>query len=145
MIRRLLGALGALLGLYGAWLLLSRQDLGQLVAAGTWLAGGVVLHDFVLAPVVLVVVALGARLLPGPARAPAVVGLVVLGATTLLAVPVLGRFGARSDNATLLDRDYTTGWLVLAALVLAAVTVASLVRWRTARGERSARGLRPGR
>ena len=51
-------------------------------------------------------------LLPRAARAPAVVGFVVLGSVTLLAVPVLGRFGARPDNATLLDRDYVVGWVV---------------------------------
>ncbi len=43
------------------------------------------------------------------AKAPAVVGCVVLGSVTLLAVPVLGRFGERSDNPTLLDRNYTAG------------------------------------
>ena len=38
-------------------------------------------------------------------------GGVVLGSLTLLAIPVLGRFGERPDNATLLDRNYTVGWL----------------------------------
>ena len=124
-IRLLLGALGVLMGLYGGWLVLSRgHDLPNLVL---WLAAGVVLHDGVLALVVLAVGAVAVRLLPRPANAPAVVGFVVLGSVTLLAVPVLGRFGARPDNPTLLDRDYTVGWLVLAGLVVAAVVTASLV------------------
>ena len=105
--------------------MLSRgHDLLNLVL---WLAGGVVLHDGVLALVVLAVGTVAVRLLPRPAKAPAVVGFVVLGSVTLLAVPVLGRFGARSDNPTLLDRDYTVGWLVLAGLVLVGVVTASLV------------------
>jgi hypothetical protein len=120
-----LGALGVVLGAYGGWLVLSRgHDLLDLVL---WLAGGVVLHDGVLAVLVLVVGTVAVRLLPAPAKAPAVVGAVVLGSVTLLAVPVLGRFGARSDNESLLDRDYTVGWLVLAGLVLVGVVVASLV------------------
>ena len=53
-----------------------------------------------------------ARGCPRSVRAPAAVALVVLGSVTLLAVPVLGRFGARPDNPTLLDRDYSAGWLV---------------------------------
>ncbi len=123
--RMALGALGVVGGVYGAWLVLSRgHDLLNLVL---WLAGGVVLHDGVLALVVLVVGTVAVRLLPAAAKAPAVVGAVVLGSVTLTAVPVLGRFGVRADNATLLDRNYTVGWLVLAGLVLVGVVVASLV------------------
>ncbi|MBC9733515.1 hypothetical protein [Nocardioides marmotae] len=126
--RLLLGALGLALASYGAWLLVGRES--DLVDVATWLVTGVLVHDAVLVPVVLVLGLLASRWLPGPARAPAAVGLVVLGSLTLLAVPVLGRFGARADNPTLLDRDYTTGWAVLAGLVVAAVVVASLVRGR---------------
>jgi hypothetical protein len=123
--RLALGALGVLVGAYGAWLVLSRgHDLLDLLI---WLAAGVVLHDGVLALVVLVGGTVAVRLLPKAAKAPAVVGLVVLGTVTLLAVPVLGRFGERSDNPTLLDRDYTAGWLVFAALVVVGVVTASLV------------------
>ncbi|MCW2791983.1 MAG: hypothetical protein JWO76_1081 [Nocardioides sp.] len=147
--RAAVGALGVLAGAYGAWLLLSRQDLAQLTNAALWLASGVVLHDFVLAPVVLVVVAVVARVAPRHVQAPAVVALVVLGAVTLLAIPVLGRFGARPDNPTLLDRSYGTGWLVLAGITLAAVVAGALVvrsRHRPAvpPTERSPRGPRPG-
>ena len=120
-----LGALGVVVGLYGGWLVLSRGH--DLLNLGLWLAAGVVLLDGVLALVVLAVGTVAVRLLPRPAKAPAVVGFVVLGSVTLLAVPVLGRFGARSDNPTLLDRDYTVGWLVLAGLVLVAIVAASLV------------------
>lgn len=126
-VRAGLGALGVLVGGYGAWVLLTRQDQDQLIGAATWLAAGVVLHDFVLAPLVLLLLALGARALPRQVRTPAVVGLVVLGSATLLAVPVLGRFGERPDNATLLDRDYTAGWLVVAGLTLVGVTVGTWI------------------
>lgn len=128
--RKLLGALGVGVAAYGAWLLLSRTDNDQLFDAGIWLASGVVLHDFVLTVVVLVAGALSLRFLPEPARAPAVVGMVVLGALTLVAVPVLGRFGARDDNATLLDRPYLPSWLVLVGLTLLTVAVVSALRSR---------------
>jgi hypothetical protein len=124
--RLAIGAVGLLVGLYGAYLLLSRQDHDQLVSAALWLAAGVVLHDFVLAPVVLAVVFMGGRLVPAAFRGPAVAGLVVLGTVTLLAIPVLGGFGERPDNPWLLDRDYWTSWLVLAGLVLLVVVVAGL-------------------
>lgn len=128
--RLAIGGLGVLVGGYGAFLLLSRQDRDQLLDAALWLASGVVLHDFVLAPLVLALVFVGTRVLPVVARVPAASALVVLGATTVLAIPVLGRFGARPDNATLLDRDYTAGWFALAGLVLLATVVATLIRSR---------------
>jgi hypothetical protein len=123
-----LGTVGVLAGVYGAWLLLTRGH--DLANVGLWLVAGVVLHDGVLAVAVLVLGALALRLLPQAARAPVVVGFVVLGSATLFAVPVLGRFGARADNPTLLDRSYWAGWLVLAGLTLAAVVAAALVRSR---------------
>ncbi len=126
MTRVAIAVVGVAVALYGGFLLLSRQDLDQLTNAAVWLVTGVVLHDFVLAPLVIVLFALTARLLPRVGRGPAVVGLVVLGSVTLLAVPVLGRFGARPDNPTLLDRGYGAGWLVLAGLTFLAVLGATL-------------------
>ncbi len=120
--RALIGLLGLVVTVVG---LMKVRDLGLdgIVAALKWLIGGVVLHDGVLAPVVLVLGFLLVRRLPDWARGPAVGGFVVLGSVTLLAIPVLGRFGERADNPTLLDRNYTAGWLVLAALVAAAVAI----------------------
>jgi hypothetical protein len=126
----MLGVLGVAAAAYGGWLLLGRQDVDQLLNAGVWLGSGVVLHDLVLAPVVLALAALVTRVAGPAARAPVVVGLVVLGSVTLVAVPTLGRFGARPDNPTLLDRPYGAGWLVLAGLVVLGTVVAGLVRSR---------------
>jgi hypothetical protein len=127
-LRVAIGALGVLAGLYGGWLLLTRGH--DLLDVALWLAGGVVLHDAVLSVVVVALGVLAVRLLPVAARAPAVAGFVVLGSATLFAIPVLGRFGARSDDPTLLDRNYWAGWLVLAGLTLVVVAVATLVRSR---------------
>lgn len=121
-VRYVLGGLGLLLGLYGAYALLSRQDLAQLVSLGLWLAGGLVVHDAILAPVVL---ALGwvYRSSPAALRRPATVALVVVGSLSVLAVPVIGRFGARPDNPTLLDRPYFWSWVVLVVLSVVVVLV----------------------
>ena len=98
--RLLIAMPGVLAGCYGVWLLL---DLGfdNLRATVVWAAGGVIVHDGVLAPAVLVVCLFAARLLPASLRPPAAVGLVILGTVTVVAIPVLGRFGARPDNPTL--------------------------------------------
>jgi hypothetical protein len=130
-VRVLLGALGLAAVARGGWLLL---DLGpaDLVDALVWLAGGVLLHDAVLAPVVALVGVLLARLLPGPERAPVVVGAVLAGTLTLAVLPVLGRFGAKPDDPYLLDRPYLLSWLLLTGALLTGSVVVAVLRRRTA-------------
>ncbi len=140
-LRLVLGAAGVLVGLYGAWLLLSRQETGQVLEVAVWVVAGLLLHDVVVSGLELAFGAAAARVLPRAVGGPVGAGAVVLGSVTLMAVPVLGRFGAKQDNLTLLDRDYATGWLVLAALTAAAVLVAVLGRGRERRGP-GARGTR---
>lgn len=137
MARVLLGALGVAAAAYGAWSLLG-EGLADTVTTAIWLAGGVVLHDFVLVPLTLAVCWLGARVLPAGRRAPVAAGLVVLGTLSLLAIPVLGGWGANTDNATILGRDYATGWLVVATLTCAGV-LAGLVTSRRRTGGKGAR------
>jgi hypothetical protein len=134
-IRTLLGVAGVGAASYGGWLLLGQDDL---VGIGLWLAAGVVVHDVVLAGLVSGLCLLGARVLPWSWRGPAAAGLVVLGSVSLLAIPVIGRFGARPDNPTLLDRHYVEGWLLVAALTLLGVAAVVLA----GRTERRRRGPR---
>ena len=122
-----IGLVGAASTVYGVVLLL---DLGwdNLVATATWLIGGVLLHDAVLAPLTILVSTLGMWL--ARARAAFAAGLLILGTITVTAVPVLSGRGVRADNPTLLDRPYWTGWLVVVALV--AVGVAGMT-WLSTR------------
>jgi len=130
-VRAGLAAAGVALVLVGLWHLWG-TDLPDLVNIAVFLGGGVLAHDLVLAPVALVVGALLVPRVPQWWRAPLVVGLVVLGAVTLTAVPVLGRFGAKPDDPWLLNRPYGLLWLGFAVLVAVVVTVAALLRRRRA-------------
>lgn len=131
--RVLLAASGAAAAAVGARAL-AAEGVDGFVSATWWLAGGVVLHDGVLAPLTVLVGMVVVMAVPGRYRAPIVAGGMVLGTVTIMAIPVLGRFGARPDNPTLLDRDYVGGWLVLAGLTLI-VVVAWIVlgAWRDRR------------
>jgi hypothetical protein len=124
--------LGLVAGVYGLVRLL---DLGwaNTRATGVWLVGGVLLHDAVFAPLVLVLSVLAVRRVPRARLAPWVVALVVLVPVTLVGVPELGRFGADPRNATLLDRHYWWGWWVLVTLVVAAVVAGTAVARRGTR------------
>ena len=129
-----LGAVGIVLVLVGCWRLVG-QSLPALADVALFLAGGVLAHDLLLAPLV-VLAGVGVARLPVRARPPAVVGLVVLGSVTLMAAPVIGRSGARPDVPSLLDRPYGALWLGFAVLVLATSLVAALVRRRSGRTRR---------
>jgi len=134
-VRVALGAGGVLLALFGVYELLSR-GFADLVGTAVWLVGGVVLHDGVLAFATVAAVWAGALLVPRRHRAPVAAAFLVLGTVTVSAIPVLGRFGARPDNPTLLDRDYVAGWLVFAGLVCACTALAMLLGRRWSRGDR---------
>lgn len=128
-----LGLLGLAATAYG---LLLAVGLGpdQLASVLLWVVGGVLLHDGVLAPLV---VALGVLAVVGTGRwwrSPLVWALVVLGPLTLVAVPVLGRFGAKADNPTLLDRPYWAGYAVAVTVVLVLTVAAARRRRRCAVG-----------
>ena len=115
---------------YGVWLLL---DLGWANTRSTlvWLVGGVVLHDGVFAVLVMAVAVAAVRLVPGDRLAPWVVVSVILVPVTLAGIPELGRFGARADNPTLLDRHYWLGWSVMVTLVVVAVLVGAVASRRS--------------
>ncbi|MFW6774072.1 hypothetical protein ACOACO_07295 [Nocardioides sp. CPCC 205120] len=128
--RGALGALGVGLAAYGAFLLLTRQETAQVVDVAVWFLVGVLLHDFVLAPVALALGWALPRVVPAGARAPVAAAGIVLVGVTLATVPVLGRFGALPDNPTLLDRPYVAGWCALAGVVVAAAVAGGLLARR---------------
>jgi hypothetical protein len=122
----------AVLG-YGCWLLVSTQEVPDVREGLLWAAAGVALHDAILVPLVLVLGWIARRLLQRPSGRPlrilgaaATVVLVVLGPVTLIAIPVLGRFGAEPGNPTLLGRDYLAGWLAVAVVAVLAATLLAL-------------------
>lgn len=123
-----LGA-GLGLGLFGTWSLL-RLGISNLFWAVVWLAGGVIGHDGLITAASLALLTVGLRALPSWTRKPVGVGFVVVATVTVMAIPVLGSFGARPDNPSLLDRSYGVGWLVFAGIVVFCVAAGCLAARR---------------
>jgi hypothetical protein len=102
----------------------------------TWVIGGAVLHDAVLLPLVLLV---GMAFAPisRPGLRSALRWAVAVGAVvTLASIPVLGRFGARADNPSLLPLPYVRNIVILwCVLLIGAAGVGVLLDWRLARRE----------
>ncbi|MFE9634697.1 hypothetical protein [Streptomyces sp. NPDC006463] len=128
--RTAVGAVGAALLGYGVLLLF---DGGQYLDVAIWLAGAVALHDGIVAPLVLAVGLLLARV-----RASRTVraALIVAASLTLVALPVLLRPGT-PDNPSVLPLDYPRNWSL--ALVAVAVLAALLHVTRWLRGRRGGR------
>lgn len=127
-----LGVLGvALVGL-GAWLVVAEPDpLGVLV----WLAGALVLHDGILAPLVLAV----GLLLVGRRRRGLWRGaLLVAGSVVLVTLPLLVRPGA-PPNPSALPLPYPRNLaIVLAAVAVVTASTAAVRAWRERRQGRAA-------
>lgn len=116
MIRVVLGAVGIAVIGYGAVLLLDNPG-PILLRIALWAAAGVLLHDFVFAPLVAALGYAGRRILPPWVRTPVAIAALVSVVLVLLAVPVFDRPGARPTNPTVVDRDYPTGlWIALAVV-----------------------------
>ncbi|MEU4931943.1 hypothetical protein AB0G54_36495 [Streptomyces yokosukanensis] len=128
-LRLLAGAAGLALMGVGASLLLDRQQ--DLMGVLEWLGGAVVLHDALLAPVVLL---LGLVLVRGGVRGPVRGALLVAGALTAVALPVLLRPGPRA-NSTVLPLDYPRNWL-LTLVAVATFTVLLVVAKEVRRSRR---------
>lgn len=144
--RGLLVGIGVAVAGYGGWLLVSTQDAAAVRATVLWAVVAVIVHDLVLAPLVIglgwVVRELVRRTgVGGRAAAALVAALVVLGSVTLVAVPVLGGFGADPRDPTLLPRDYGAGWWLVAGFsVLAGTALAFTGLLSEKRPGRSDRG-----
>ncbi|KUN03564.1 hypothetical protein AQI95_24090 [Streptomyces yokosukanensis] len=128
-LRLLAGAAGLALMGVGASLLLDRQQ--DLMGVLEWLGGAVVLHDALLAPLVLLV---GLVLVRGGVRGPIRGALLVGGALTAVALPVLLRPGPRA-NSTVLPLDYPRNWL-LTLVAVATFTVLLVVAKEVRRSRR---------
>jgi hypothetical protein len=119
-------ALGLALGGYGA-LLLWDNPWQVMIHIGMWAAAGVVIHDFVFAPLCAAVGVAVRKLVRGRWWTPVAVAGLCTVVLALLAIPVYAKPGAHLDNMTVLDRNYPVGLWVSIAIVWACVPLYYLV------------------
>lgn len=126
---------------YGLWAIVSTQRPADLPRTAGWLAGLLVLHDGLLAPVLVVVGVVVARVVPRPARPLVTAGLVVSGLVALVAAPLVLGLGARAGDASRLPLPYAHNLVLLLAAVWSAVAVLGGVTWVRRSARRRVRGL----
>jgi hypothetical protein len=122
-VRGLLLLTGIGFALWGVW---QMRDFTseQLVSMAMWLAGGVILHDAVIAPLTVMLGVLAARVLPGHARSVTAIAFLVWATLTVTFINVLSGQGGKPDNETVLHRPYGLSWVVLTVtIVVVAIAV----------------------
>jgi hypothetical protein len=117
-------------GIYGLFHASGQTQPSQWIR---WFVGGLVVHDFFIAPVVFLIAIVLVRRVPQPWKAPLQGALIASGILTLTAWPYVAGYGKRPDNQTLLPNDYGPGLLALVALVWAIAVAAALWRYRAQR------------
>ena len=123
LVRALLLLTGVGFGLWGVWLMRDFTS-EQLISMGTWLAGGVILHDAVIAPLTVLLGIVAARLLPGHTRSVAAIAFLVWATLTVTFVNVLSGQGGKPDNDTVLHRPYGLSWIILTTVIVVAAVSA---------------------
>jgi MFS family permease len=108
--------------------------IGSVGSWAAYLLGGLLVHDLLLAPAVVLISIALLHLVPSRLRPAAQATLIVAGSVALVAIPVLGGWGRRPDNPTLLPRDYGLGLAIALAVIVAAGLVGAA---RAARAPRA--------
>ena len=126
------------------WLIMSYGVYGLMINAARthpsswllWFLGGILVHDFLIAPIVIGVGVAVARAVPEEFRGPVQGALVAGGIVTLTAFPYVLGFGRSSSNLSALPNNYVTALLTLLLLIVG-IAVALIVFRRHRRRHRA--------
>ncbi|HEX9697191.1 MAG TPA: hypothetical protein VGB64_12875 [Actinomycetota bacterium] len=91
-----------------------------------WIAGAVLAHDALVAPIVIVIAHALRRIVAPRWLAAAQAGLIGSAIVTIATLPIVLRLGRRADNPSLLPRAYGTGLAVTLAVVWLVMVTAAL-------------------
>ena len=95
-----------------------------------WLLGAGVVHDAVIAPLVVALTWLTGRAVPVRARAPVRLGLIATAMLTVLTWPLVQGWGRRSANPSALPLDYGRNLVAVLAAIWLGAFVSITVRMR---------------
>ena len=95
-----------------------------------FVVGGALIHDLVVAPIVLVLAFGINRAVPGRARAAVQAALVITAALALFSYPLVRGYGLATRNPTSLPRNYLLNLTIVLGVVWTAAAAAVLLRLR---------------
>jgi hypothetical protein len=95
-----------------------------------FVVGGALLHDLLVAPVLILAGVLIARAVPARARGPVQAALVISGVVALFSWPLVRAYGLAANNPTSLPHNYGLNLLVVLGVVWAVAVAAVLLKFR---------------
>lgn len=98
------------------------------------MVGGALLHDLLVAPIVILVGVALARVVRGRARSTVQAALMVTGVLAVFSYPLVRAYGKATHNPTSLPHNYAANLAIVLGVVWAAAATAVLVRMSKARG-----------
>jgi hypothetical protein len=131
-LRLSLGAVGVIVAGYGILRILQDDKHTHIKNLGVWLIGALLVHDGIIAPIVIGIGYLLSKVVPPRARVYVQGGLIVGGLVSSIGLLLIWRKGKNGSAAlTLLQQDYRSNLLILLALIAVGAAAAygvSLVR-----------------
>jgi hypothetical protein len=101
-----------------------------------FVVGGALLHDLLIAPVVIVLGLLVVRAVPGRARAPVQAALAVSAIVALFSYPLVRAYGLSTHNPTSEPHNYARNLIFVLAFVWVVAAATAVRRLRPAAGRR---------
>lgn len=123
-----LGSAGLVLGLFGAFQLVTQIPFGDLAVLAVWLVGAVIIHDGIVSPLVVAVGWLVSRIVPQRARRYLQAALVTAALVTVIAVPLILREGTQPPSKAILRQHYGANLTVLLSIIAALALCAYAVQ-----------------
>lgn len=103
-----------------------------------FVVGGALIHDLVVAPLVLLAAVAMVKVVPGRARATVQAALALSGMVALFSYPLVRAYGRATRNPTSLPHNYTLNLLIVLGIVWAVAAAVLVIRLRrTSRQERA--------
>lgn len=118
---------------FGVWGILSNGLDTRPANLARFVVGGALLHDLVVAPLVILLGVLFARAVPGRARGTVQAALVISGIVALFSYPLVRAYGLAANNPTSLPHNYALNLTIVLGVVWAVAALVVVRRMRAAR------------
>lgn len=126
-------ALGWIVTTVGVWGLVSDSDRTQPTESVRFVVGAAIVHDLLLAPVVILAGWALAKAVPARARGPVQAALLVSAVVALFSVPFVRGYGRVAPNPSILPRNYAAGLTIILVAIWVATALVVAYRWWRAR------------